>query len=153
MERNKLYKAIYGLAKELSIDKDELYSILWRETKKSSMKLCTDAELKCVVDYLKLYKNTNALQNKSSSTAQRKKIVALAYSLGWDKTSCGQYQKGLMDKRLNGLCEKQYGISDFRWLNKEKAWAFIETLKKIKAKQDADAENQEHDKNMAIAAT
>ena len=134
MDRNKIYRQIYGFAKELGIEKEELYAILWREAGKESMKLCTDAELSAVVDYLKLQKDTTELQSKGASTAQLKKIVALGYSMDWDKTDSGQYQKGLLDKRLNGLCEKQYKISNYRWLDKVKAWAFIETLKKLEEK-------------------
>jgi hypothetical protein len=98
------------------------------------MKACTDAELQSIVDYLKLQKDTNTLQNRGASEAQLKKIVALAYAMGWDKTDGGRYQKGLLDKRLNGLALKQYKVSNFRWLDKKSAWAFIETLKKLSAK-------------------
>jgi|GEM_PF-774888 len=135
MDRNKIYRQIYGFAKELGIDKEELYAVLWRETQKDSMKLCTDTELRAVVDYLKLQKDTTDLGERGASAAQLKKIVALGYAMDWDKDDNGNYQKGLLDKRLNGLCEKQYKVSAYKWLDKEGAWAFIETLKKLKVKQ------------------
>ena len=145
--RSKLFKQIYGFAKELGIDNDELYCILWRQAEKDSMKACTDAELKSVVDYLKLQKDTASLQNRGATDAQIRKIVALGYSMGWDKDESGEYQKGLLDKRLNGLCEKQYKVGTYKWLDKAQAWAFIETLKKIKEKQN------QSNKNMAAIAT
>ena len=136
MDRNKLYSQIHGFAKALGKSEEELRSIYLRKTGNCSKTVCTVEELQRIVDYLKLEKDITALQNKGASPAQLKKIVALGYAMDWNKDDNGNYLKGLLDKRLNGLCSKQYKVSSYKWLDKEGAWAFIETLKKLKARKD-----------------
>lgn len=132
MDRNKMYRVIYGMARELGISKEELYLILYRDTKKESMKLCTDAELEGLIKFLKLFKDTDALQNKGMTEAQKKKIYALAYSMKWDKDNkSGEYVQGLIDKRLNGICKKICDIDRLKWLSKEQAYKVIEGMKKM----------------------
>ena len=136
MNRNKLYATIYSMAKEVGLDKDDLYAVLYRDTGKDSMKQCSEKELKNMVLFLRLLKNTQALEHSGMSAAQKKKIYALAYSMNWDKDDeTGQYIEGLITKRLSGLCKKYCHADHINWLDKEQAHTLIETLKKLVQKQ------------------
>lgn len=131
MERNQIIKYIWALSKELEIDKEDLYSILHRETKKESMKDCTNFQLKDVLDFLNLLKTSSNLQKTGATKEQISKIYALAYSLKWDKNP-----KVSIEKRINKYCKKVVKVESVNWLSSRQAYIVIEGLKKIKSKEN-----------------
>jgi len=132
MSHKKLLRAIWSLAKAYGLakgdDRTKLDSILLRQTGKTSMKLCSDAELKKVLAYIKAHKTSEELKRPGLSTAQEKKLFALAYALDWDKKD-GVRVSGRIEKRINGFCKKMAKVENYRWLSAAQAHQIIEGMK------------------------
>ena len=126
MDRNSINRGIWGLAKKLGIDKEEVYSLLYRETKKCSMRNCTDNELKKLLSVMEFFHNTNELQTNRANKGQINKIFALAYSLKWDDN-----KEVDMSVRINKFCKKMVKVDNVKWLTPKQAYIVIEGLKKM----------------------
>lgn len=123
-------KTIWGLAKspELALDDDTLYSIIYRETGKESMKKLSQKEINQVCYALSALKDS--IKGKSDRTdtggnkltkAKRKKIYQLTGELGWNDNNA----------RINGFVKKMFGVERLEWLNNEQCSKLIEALKKM----------------------
>lgn len=71
--------------------------------------------------------------NRSEVTEnQRKKIYKLTQELGWDKPA-----------RVNGMCQKMFGVSAVEWLNYQQCSKLIEALKSMLKRQKEKEEQDE----------
>lgn len=111
-------KTIWGLAKspELRLDKDSLYALVYRETKKESLKKLTKAEIEKVCKALGRLKDCQKPGNQATMK-QRQMIYHLQKELGWDAA------------RLNGFVKKMFKIDRLEWLDVRSCSALIEALK------------------------
>jgi hypothetical protein len=126
-DRNSTNRAIWGLAKKLAIDKEEVYTLLYRETKKESMRDCTDEELKRLLKVMELFNDTSEMQINRANKGQIDKIFALAYSLKWDDNK--EVDIGV---RINKFCKRMVKVENLKWLTPKQAYIVIEGLKKLK---------------------
>lgn len=126
MSTRGIIKRIWGLAKKgLNLTDDDLYSILYRETGKESMKECKEKELKRVVLSLEHLRGEGVPGR--ASRKQIWKIKDLARELGWEDNP----------RRLAGFLRKWYGVEQAQWLSSRDAWKAIESLKNILERERA----------------
>lgn len=130
MERNKILKAIWAKAKKLrlynsksskdDIKDSELYTLLYSQTQKYSMKECTDEELMKVLDTLKLFEQQDEANTGKITERQKGYIKHLTQKLKWDNP-----------KRLKGFIKKYTGVDRIEWLSPKQASNIIEGLKNL----------------------
>lgn len=136
-------KTIWGLAKspELFLDEDTLYSIIYRETGKDSMKQLSQKEINKVCQALSTMKDSTKGNGSSDRTdnrgnkltkAKRQKVYRLTGELGWNENNA----------RINGFVKRMFGVERLEWLNNEQCSKLIEMLKSMvkreAAKKDGD---------------
>lgn len=125
-------KTIWGLAKcpELHLGKDELYTIVQRETGKESIKALTQAEINKVCNALSKLKDATATKEPKKRTDkggnavtenQRRKIFMLTGELGWNDNTA----------RVNGFVKRMFKIDRLEWLTFSQCSKLIEALKKM----------------------
>jgi hypothetical protein len=116
-------KNIWGLAKskELNLSDEELYSIIFRETGKESMRELTTKELNKVILALGKEKDRVTKREKRASKEQIWKIRELEKELNWEDNP----------KRLIAFIKKYYKVEKLEWLTSKDAWRLIESLKKM----------------------
>ena len=115
-------RLIFGLARRLSLDDDELHDIVREQTGKTSIKELTSYKAKLVTDHLQMLLGEEPQTPRDRPTdKQLNKIYALARSLGWMENP----------KRLRGFLEARFGVSDARFLTDKKTSDVIEALKAI----------------------
>lgn len=129
-------RTIWGLAKspELTLDDEDLYSIIARETKKDSMKKLTQGEIDKVCRVLSNLKDSVQRADKKRTDEGgnpltenlRHKIYALTGELGWNDNN----------ERINGFCKKMFMVERIEWLTVPQAHKIIEALKKMVARKD-----------------
>lgn len=119
-------KMIWGLAKsaELTLSDEELYLLIQRETKKSSMRELTKKEVVLIVGILQQMKDSvkgkkNHASGNLTTQNQRRKLFKLSENLGWN-----QY-------RLNAMAKRMFGIENVEWLDYLQCSKLIEALKKM----------------------
>ena len=122
-ERNGILKAVWGISKELGIDKEELYILLGRETGKDHMTECSDDELRKLLRVLAFYKDKEKLQQSGNgpSDKQLKYIRDMEKQLGWNNEP----------ERLRGFVKKLYKVDALEWLSTAQASKVIEALKNM----------------------
>lgn len=131
-------KIIWGLAKGLGLNKEELYIVLFRETQKDSMRACTDKELQRVVQALVILKEESKNRPGMASNKQVWKIRQLEKKLGWYDNP----------KRLASFLRKWYGVDRPEWLTSHDAWKAIESLKKVLEKGNNDGSREKVQNNL-----
>lgn len=114
-------KTIWGLAKNIGLEKDNLYDIIEAITGKRSMTKCTGTELNKVVLRLGRYKDSQGSDSNKASKEQIWKIRELEKELGWSDNPA----------RLQGFMKKFSGVEHKEWLKKWQANNLIEALKKM----------------------
>lgn len=132
-------KTIWGIAKspELNFDKETLYSIMYRETGKDSMKDLTQKEINKVCSALSELKD--AAKDKSKvgdrrtdtggntfTKDQRQKIFRLTEELGWNSNTA----------RINGFVKKMFKVERLEWIDNEQCSRLIEMLKAMVERQE-----------------
>jgi phage gp16-like protein len=133
-------RTIWGLAKspELSLEEENLYAIILRETRKDSMKLLTQGEIDRVCRVLSNMKDDVIRAGHGKRTDEggnpltenlRKKVYALTEELGWNDNNA----------RINGFVKKMFQVERIEWLSVPQMHKLIEALKKMV--------NREQDKN------
>lgn len=132
MGRNGLIKAVWGISKQLGIDKEELYILLGRETGKSGIRACSNDELQKLLKALDFFKQKDALQHggKRLSEAQKKYIHDLAANLGWKAEP----------HRLQAFVKRNTGVENVSWLSPRQASNIIEGLKNMLTRRDVETE-------------
>lgn len=115
-------RLIFGLARRLALEDDELHGVVERITGTPSIKELTSYKAKLVADYLKrLLGEEKTTPRNRPTESQRQKIHALLRELGWDKD----------EKRFRAFLEKRYRVSDIRFLPDKQTNNVIEALKAI----------------------
>lgn len=123
--RNKLLKQIWGLAKQQGLTKDDVYSIVFRETRKEHMSDCSDKELERVRKVIIFIKDVNAQRPNMATKRQMWKIEQLEKDLGWDNNP----------KRLRNFVKKYYHVDKLEWLKFSQASNLIDSLKNVLKKE------------------
>lgn len=113
-------KSIWGMASGLSLNKEDVYAILYRETKKDSMRNCSNNELNKVIKVLIALKGQTNSANMITDE-QYYHIKRLEKQLGWDDNP----------KRLEAFLKKYYKVDKLKWLSMGDASKLIESLKSM----------------------
>ncbi|MCC5911341.1 MAG: regulatory protein GemA [Clostridiaceae bacterium] len=125
-------KKIWATAREKGLEKDDLYAIIYRESKKESMKQLTKVEANKVIDAMVKPKKKNQKRTDEGGNAftgeQRQKIYRLTEQLGWNDNN----------KRINGFVKKHFKVEKIEWLNPYQCNKLIEILKKMIERMEAE---------------
>ena len=124
-KRKKQLQLIWGMAKELGMSKEDVYTLLYRETKKEHMKDCSEVELSRTIQAMILLKERQKNRPGMMTGRQRYRIRELEKELGWQDNK----------KRLTAFIKKYYHVDNLDWLKTEDASSLIESLKKLAEKQ------------------
>ena len=140
-------KRVWGIAKspELKLTDEELHLLVQAHTGKDSIKALNKRELQTVIRVLgnmkdsakKSERGRNRYSGSEVTENQRKKIYKLTQELGWDKPA-----------RVNGMCQKMFGVSAVEWLNYQQCSKLIEALKSMLKRQK---EKEEQDEGQDIS--
>ncbi len=135
-------KRVWGIAKspELKLTDEELHLLVQAHTGKDSIKALNKRELQTVIRVLgnmkdsakKSERGRNRYSGSEVTENQRKKISKLTQELGWDKPA-----------RVNGMCQKMFGVSAVEWLNYQQCSKLIEALKSMLKRQKEKEEQDE----------
>lgn len=120
-------RTLWGLAKspELGLSKEDLYSIISRETGKEHMRDLTQRELDHMAAVLCSLKDGGRRQKRTDeggnadTTAQRRKIYKLTEALGWNDDN----------RRINNFAAYMFGVERLEWLSSAQCGMLIEALK------------------------
>lgn len=123
--RNQTLKRLWGLAKQQGLSKDDIYTIVYRETGKEHMTDCTDRQLERVVKAIIAIKDINAQRPGMATKKQLWKIHELEKELGWADNP----------KRLQAFVAKYYHVQSIEWLRFEQAIKLIDSLKNVAEKE------------------
>jgi len=136
-------KNIWGFAKEVNIDKDNLYCMIDRISKKDSMRQMTKLQANKLIKELIDIKDKNKKVNKKCKSQkrtdtngnkntkfQREKIYNLTGILGWNDNN----------NRINGFVKRMFKVDRIEWLDEDDCSKLIEILKKMIIRQGKDKE-------------
>ena len=133
-------RTLWAIAKseELRLTDEDLHAVVYRETKKESMKQLTQGEINTVARVLQNMKDGIQRDTRSKRTdeggdprtiAQRQKMYALCDALGWNDDN----------KRINGFVKKMCGVDRVEWLTMAQCNKVIEALKAMVKRQEEKA--------------
>lgn len=105
--------------------KDDVYTIVFRETGKEHMSDCTEKELEQIRKAIIFIKDANGQRPNRATKKQLWKIRQLEKELGWDKNPA----------RLEGFIKKYYHAEELAWLKFGQASNLIDSLKNILEKE------------------
>lgn len=134
-------RTIWGLAKspELLLSDEDLYSIIYRETGKDSMRKLNQKEINKVCSTLSEMKDSVKGSKERTDTGgnkltkeQRRKIYMLTEELGWNNNNA----------RINGFVKKMFKVERLEWLNKSQCSKLIEMLKDMVDREVAKKEGE-----------
>lgn len=126
-------KNIWGFSKDVGVDKDNLYCMIERISKKDSMRKMTKMQANRLIRELIVMKDNNKkVKNRSSkrrtdtggnknTQLQRKKIYSLTAILGWNDNN----------NRINGFVKRMFKVDRIEWLSEDDCSKLIEILKKM----------------------
>ena len=126
-------KNIWGFSKDVGVDKDNLYCMIERISKKDSMRKMTKMQANRLIRELIVMKDNNKkVKNRSSkrrtdtggnknTQLQRKKIYSLTAILGWNDNN----------NRINGFVKRMFKVDTIEWLSEDDCSKLIEILKKM----------------------
>lgn len=131
-------KTIWGIAKsrELLMSDEDLYSIIYRETGKDSMRKLNQKEIGKVCSTLLEMKDSVSIKSKTGRTdtggnkltiSQRRKIYKLTGELGWNNNNA----------RINGFVKKMFNTERLEWLDKQQCNSLIEMLKSMVERENS----------------
>ncbi|MDO4720457.1 MAG: regulatory protein GemA [Peptostreptococcaceae bacterium] len=136
-------KSLWGMARELGLEKEDLYGILYRVSKKESMRALTVKEANDVMQELIRLKDPKGESaqkpgrrrtdegGRESTKPMRRKIYMLCQTLGWNDN----------EQRIAGFCKKMFGIERVEWLSEKQCFHLIEALKKMAERRGEDADH------------
>lgn len=139
-------KSLWGMARELGLEKEDLYGILYRVSEKESMRALTVREANAVMQELIRLKDPKGKSvqktsqrrtdegGKESTKPMRRKIYMLCETLGWNDN----------DRRIAGFCKRMFGIERVEWLNEKQCFHLIEALKKMVERRGKDGGQKAH---------
>ena len=135
-------KNIWGFSKDVGVDKDNLYCMIERISKKDSMRKMTKMQAnKLIRELIVLKDNNKKVKNRSSkrrtdtggnknTQLQRKKIYSLTAILGWNDNN----------NRINGFVKRMFTVDRIEWLSEDDCSKLIEILKKMIIRQGKEKE-------------
>ena len=135
-------KNIWGFSKDVGVDKDNLYCMIERISKKDSMRKMTKMQANRLIRELIVLKDNNKkVKNRSSkrrtdtggnknTQLQRKKIYSLTAILGWNDNN----------NRINGFVKRMFTVDRIEWLSEDDCSKLIEILKKMIIRQGKEKE-------------
>lgn len=135
-------KNIWGFSKDVGVDKDNLYCMIERISKKDSMRKMTKLQAnKLIRELIVLKDNNKIVKNRSSkrrtdtggnknTQLQRKKIYSLTAILGWNDNN----------NRINGFVKRMFKVDRIEWLSEDDCSKLIEILKKMIIRQGKEKE-------------
>ena len=130
-------KNIWGFSKDVGVDKDNLYCMIDRISKKDSMRKMTKLQANKLIRELITIKDKNKKSKKSytqkrtdtggnkKTKLQREKIYSLTGILGWNDNN----------NRINGFVKRMFKIDRIEWLSEDDCSKLIEILKKMIIRQ------------------
>lgn len=123
-------KTLWGLARsqELHMSDEELHLLVQSHTGKGSLRELTKKDLSRMVGVLAAMKaSANGTKDPAAKTSlqrQKEKVYRLAQELGWYKPA-----------RVNGMCQRMFGVACVEWLDSAQCSKLIEALKKMLQRQ------------------
>lgn len=133
MERRKHASigTLFGLAKSLSMDSDDLHAYVHRQTGKESLRLLTQGELDWAARSLGQLKGSRSTRQKRTdeggnarTVAQRRKMYMLTAALGWNDDN----------QRISAFAKRITGVERIEWLDTAQCNMVIEALKDMVAR-------------------
>lgn len=129
-------RTLWAIAKspELHLSDEDLHAVVYRETRKESMKQLTQGEINRVARVLQNMKDSVGGSARGKRTdeggdprtvQQRRKIYALTEALGWNKDP----------QRIQGFVKRMTGVDRLEWLTVAQCEKVIEGLKAMVARQ------------------
>lgn len=112
-------RMIYGMAKRIGMDNDELHCMVHGLTGCDSIRALTVPQGGRVIDRLNVLAGVKKEPTNRASAAQQRMILKLAGEMGW----LGE------PARLRGFLEAKAGVSDVKFLTTDAARKIIEALK------------------------
>lgn len=114
---------IWASARDKSIDKDDVYALVYQVSNQESMKSLTWIQANEVINRIVGTNTIDGVQRtgRESTQEMRKKIYMLTKELGWEKNP----------KRLAGFCKKLFKVEKVEWLDRKQCYKLIEALKKM----------------------
>lgn len=126
-------RTLWAIAKspELSMNDDDLHAVVYRATRKSSMKELTQGEINNLARVLQNMKDGTGQKRTDEggdprTVAQRRKIYALCEELGWNDDN----------RRINAFVKRMFGVDRVEWLTMAQCNVIIEALKKMAARKE-----------------
>lgn len=123
-------RTLWGLARELGLNSDDLHAVVYREAGKASMKGLSQRELDGVAYALRGMRGGRGPARKRTdeggdprTVEQRRKIYQLAQAVGWGEA------------QVNGLARKMFGVERQEWLQPGQCNKLIEALKAMEARR------------------
>lgn len=135
-------KNIWGFSKDVGVDKDNLYCMIERISKKDSMRKMTKLQANRLIRELIVMKDNNKKVKYRSSKRrtdtggnkntqlQRKKIYSLTAILGWNDNN----------NRINGFVKRMFKVDRIDWLDEAQCNKLIEILKQMIIRQEKEKE-------------
>ena len=130
-------RTLWAIAKspELHMTDEDLHAVVYRETRKESIKALTQGQINEVARVLQNMKDGVSRSTRPKRTdeggdartiQQRRKIYALTESLGWNDNP----------QRIQGFVKRMTGVDRLEWLNVAQCEKVIEGLKAILKRQE-----------------
>ena len=130
-------RTLWAIAKspELHMTDEDLHAVVYRETRKESMKKLTQGEINTVVRVLQNMKDSASggarakrtdVGGNTRTVQQRRTIYILTESLGWNDNP----------QRIHGFVQRMTGVDRLEWLNVAQCEKVIEGLKAILKRQE-----------------
>ena len=135
-------KNIWGFSKDVGVDKDNLYCMIERISKKDSMRKMTKMQANRLIRELIVLKDNNKkVKNRSAkrrtdtggnknTQLQRRKIYSLTAILGWNGNN----------NRINGFVKRMFKVDRIEWLSEDDCSKLIEILKQMIIRQGKEKE-------------
>lgn len=118
---NAQIRMIYGMAKRIGMNNDELHCMVHGLTGCDSIRSLSASQGARVIDRLNVLAGVEREPPNRASNAQQRMILRLADEMGW----LGE------PARLRGFLEAKAGVSDVKFLSIDSARRIIEALKAI----------------------
>ena len=130
-------RTLWAIAKspELHMTDEDLHALVYRETRKESIKALTQGQINEVARVLQNMKDGVSRSTRPKRTdeggdartvQQRRKIYALTAELGWNDDP----------RRIQGFVKRITGVDRLEWLNVAQCEKVIEGLKAILKRQE-----------------
>ena len=132
-------RTLWAIAKspELHMTDEDLHALVYRETGKESIRALTQGQISEVARILQNMKDGVSRSAHAKRTdeggdprtvQQRRKIYALAESLGWNDSP----------QRIQGFVKRMTGVDRLEWLNVSQCRKVIEGLKAILSRKEGE---------------